>query len=679
MRRSDVARLIGVVACTGPALQAQEWNAPAAVALVERAITRRASVQADSGLQAFEARAHGFVFFLGQLGEGLATPPRLIKADELVVEVYWRAPGRSKQRVIGWRDRSDLPTGMQYHRDHLGIVTNGFGDRIRLGEGDEVRDVPHPLSAEGRALYDYALADSLTIELPQRAVHVYEVLVRPRDPAAPRVAGALYLDAGDAELVRFRFKFTRSAYLDPSLEDIAVVLDNGLWEGRHWLPRRQEIEIRRRTEWLDLPVRGIIRGRWEIGDYRFDTTLPEPGFQGPAIVVAPADERAAFVWPEPLDAAIAGAADASVLSLAEIHAAVEQVAGRAVLSALPAARAGAGALSDIVRVNRVEGLAVGGGLVLRPADRSLELRPRVSVGMADRRVKGHLAISRATGGGEWSLAVSRQVRDVGEEPLASGLVNSLLAQEAGLDYGDYVLRDAVEAGLDRRVGARTRLIAGLGIERTRDLDTVAQPVHGTYRDNAPLGAGRFTVGHVELERVGAVAPGRRLADAGGTLVLEGGIGEGRRFVRARGDGRLALATGGTVLVLSGWAAWGSADLPRHRAVLWGGRGPVQCGEPARCGGRYGAAGTAEWRLSTGVPRPFAATSGAVTVAPFLTAGYVAGRVAGAPWVGTGGVEPFGGVAIEWLDHLVRVEVGAGLGTGRIGALVDLHRDLWPIL
>ncbi|HEX9582155.1 MAG TPA: hypothetical protein VF970_13720 [Gemmatimonadales bacterium] len=679
MRRLDVARLFGVVACTAPALQAQEWNGPATAVLVERAIARRAGVQSDSGLQGFEARAHGFVFFLGQLGERLITPPRLIKTDQLVVEVYWRAPGHSKQRIIGWRDRADLPTAMQYHRDHLGIVTNGFGDRIRLGEGDEVRDVPHPLSAAGRLLYDYAVVDSLTLELPQRAVQVYEVLVRPRDPGAPRVAGALYLDAGAAELVRFRFTFTRSAYLDPSLEDIAVVLDNGLWEGRYWLPRRQEIEIRRRTEWLDLPARGIIRGRWEIGDYRFETALPEAAFQGPEVVVAPLEEREAFPWPEPLASAIAGAADASMLSLAEVHAAVEQVAGARLLSALPAAQLGARSLSDVVRVNRVEGLAVGGGWVLRASDRSVEVRTLASFGTGDGRAKGTLQIRRAGERGEWRLAVLRQVRDVGDEPLASGVINSLLAQEAGLDYGDYVLRDAAEVGVRRRLGGRTTAALTLAVERTRDLDTTAQPVHGTYRSNPPLGSGRFSVARLDLERAGALAPGGSLAASGGTLSLEGGAGEGRRFVRARGTGRLALSTGGTVLVLSGWAAWGSSELPRHRAVTWGGREVVQCGGPARCGGRYGTGGTAEWRLSTGTGGPLAAAGGPITVAPFFTAGYVGGIVAGAPWVGTGGAEPFGGVAVEWLSHLVRVEVGVGLATGRAGLLVDLHRDLWPIL
>src|SRR5436190_605204 len=123
------------------------------------------------------------------------------------------------------------------------------------GDGDEVKDVPHPLGPGGPELYDYALADSLTIQLPDRRVRVYQVLVRPREFSAPRVVGSLFMDMDTAELVRFRFSFTPAAYRDNTLEDITVVLDNGLWFGRYWLPRRQEIEIRRRMSYLELPVR----------------------------------------------------------------------------------------------------------------------------------------------------------------------------------------------------------------------------------------------------------------------------------------------------------------------------------------------------------------------------------------------------------------------------------------
>ena len=89
---------------TAPPLTAQAWNAPEALTLVRRAVERRVAAQADSGLRGYRTRAHGFVFFLAQVGEGLTAPPRLVKADELDVEVYWQAPNRSKQVILGWRD-----------------------------------------------------------------------------------------------------------------------------------------------------------------------------------------------------------------------------------------------------------------------------------------------------------------------------------------------------------------------------------------------------------------------------------------------------------------------------------------------------------------------------------------------------------------------------------------------
>src|SRR5688572_19024287 len=158
-------------------LAAQTWNSDSALALARRAIERRTAAAQDSALRDYKARAHGFVFFLGQFGDGLSEPPRLIKADQLELEVYWKAPRLSKQRIIGWRDRAELPTNINYHEDHLGIVQNNFGPFIRLGEGDEVRDVPHPLSGAGLESYDVALGDTLAIALPARAVRVIALAV----------------------------------------------------------------------------------------------------------------------------------------------------------------------------------------------------------------------------------------------------------------------------------------------------------------------------------------------------------------------------------------------------------------------------------------------------------------------------------------------------------------------
>src|SRR5688500_20020938 len=204
------------------AANAQAWNDPRTLALVEQATQRRARQIADTALASYRASAHGYLTFLAQLGEGFPDPPKIVKADELALEVYWRAPDLSKQRIVGRRDTLLLPTDISYHRDHLGIVQNNFPDIIRLGEGDEVSDVPHPLSARGAREYDFAITDSLAIRLSTRAVEAYRVSVRPRDDRQPRVIGAVFIDRETGEVLQMAFSFTRAAFLDTQLENISI-------------------------------------------------------------------------------------------------------------------------------------------------------------------------------------------------------------------------------------------------------------------------------------------------------------------------------------------------------------------------------------------------------------------------------------------------------------------------
>ena len=278
-------------------VRAQAWNDARARELVERATERRAQQLADTALRDYHATAHGYLTFLAQVGENFPDPPKVVRSDELALEVYWRAPNLSKQRIIGRRDTLALPTDIAYHQDHLGIVQNNFPNIIRIGDGDEVHDVPHPLSAAGAGDYDFAIVDSLSIRLPDRAVEVYELRVRPTDPAQPRLVGALYIDRASGDVVRMAFTFTRPAYLDKELEDISIVLENALVEGRFWLPLHQEVEIRRTGKWLDFPARGIIRGRWEIADYQINGGISPTIFAGgPEISSAPPRELAMREW-----------------------------------------------------------------------------------------------------------------------------------------------------------------------------------------------------------------------------------------------------------------------------------------------------------------------------------------------------------------------------------------------
>ena len=680
---SPVAPLLAllVLAALPAPLAGQAWNAPDALALVRRAVERHAEVQADAMLRSYRTRAHGFVFFLAQVGEGLTEPPRLVKADELDVEVYWQAPDRSKQVISGWRDGAFLPTDIHYHRDHLGIVTNDFGDVIRIGEGDEVRDVPHPLSPAGPDVYDYALGDSLVVRTGTDAIRVRRVEVRPRDFGRPMVVGTLYLDAETAALVRFRFSFTPAAYLDRQLEDISIVLENGRFAGRYWLPYHQDVEIRRRTTWLDFPARGIIRARWEIGEYDLNPALPPSTFTGVPIGGLHAPEPDSGQWSEPLTDAVAGVAQpVTEQDMDALRAEAERIAGARVLSGLPASRPAIGSVSDLAKVNRVQGLALGIGGVLGLSERRVELRPTIGYGTADERVTGGLRVSVGQGATQVSAFAERQLRDISDLPVIAPVLNSFTAQESGNDYGDYALLERAGLGLRHRLSGRNSVAVELAAEESHSVTVSATPANGDYRPNPPLGAGSHRIARLAFERASGGMAVR--SDLQGRLAVEGGAGDSD-YLRATAEGRWLTGAGAGALLTRVYAGVGSDGLPAYRSFVLGGRATLMP-EPFRAyGGRTTALAQVEWRLDLPAPAiglgSFASTGRRMTLAPFLAAGWADRPLDGLPWSGSDGVRPVAGMALEWLMRLIRVETGVGLRDGRVGITVDINRDWWGVL
>jgi hypothetical protein len=462
-------------------LLAQEWNDDRTRALVRLATERRARQLADTGLRDYTASAHGYLTFLAQVGEGFPDPPKVVKADELALEVYWRAPNHSKQMIVGRRDTLLLPTDIAYHRDHLGIVQNNFPDIIRLGDGDEVRDVPHPLSWAGMDAYDFAIRDSLRIGIPGRVLEVYEVRVRPRDDRAAAAVGAVYLSRGDAQVVRMAFSFTRAALIDRQLEDVSIVLDNVLFEERYWLPRRQEIEIRRTGSWLDFPARGIIRGRWEICCYAINRGLPADAFAGPEIDFAPPARRAAHRW----DGAVLDSLPPEVRAATDEDVQRVQTEARALVRAEALARSrdaslAAPALSQVIRFSRAEGLSLGVG-VRRRLGAGFELGLAGRYGMDDEQAKGQLALRWEGTGGAVQIAGYREYREAGDVAETSGIRNSIAAQEFGSDYTEpYDARGLALTWESSGQPGRRRYGAQLAHERLRSVTVVTRPARGRF-------------------------------------------------------------------------------------------------------------------------------------------------------------------------------------------------------
>lgn len=668
------------------AARGQAWDGTRARELAERATTRRAEQIADTLLHDYTATARGFLTFLAQVGEGFPDPPRVVKADELAVRVYWQAPDRSKQVVVGRRDTLLLPADVGYYSDRYGIVQNNFPDRIRLGDGNDVRDVPHPLSAVGLREYEFALGDSLRIRLPGRVIEVNEVIFRPRDASQPRAVGSLYVDRESADVVRMSLTFTRAAILDRRIETLAVTLENGLVEGRFWLPHRQELEVARTSTWLDFPARGIIRGRWEVGDYRVNRGVDPSVFGGPEIVSESPAALASYPFEGELLARLpADVQAATPADVERVRSQAESLVRQRMFARASGAAVSARRVSDFLRVNRVEGLAVGAGARLRLAH--FDLAAQARYGVDDARLKGRITIAGNAGpgtpAGRLELFAGRDHREAGDAAEVSLVRNSLAAQEFGSDYTDpYEVREAgVAMGLGRRAGADWR--AELAWEEQRAVAVHAMPSAGSYGPTipaAPVRGARLSVGAARPVFEGPA--GTRLRwDAR----LDAGSWEG-------GDATLRLALsadlsrplGDGELVLETIAAGVAGSLLPQQLVYLGGPVTGPGYQFHSLTGRAGVSQRLEWRHPLPFPAlplgRFGSTPASMTLAPYAHASAILEPV---PLTGRparpGGVYPALGVAGTFLFDLVRVDAARGLRDGRWIFGVDVSRVLWKIL
>ena len=666
--------------------QTAEWNDARAVGLAQRATARRSAQLADTTLKDYSAHARGYVTFLAQSGEGLTEPPKVVKADELGLEIFWRTPDQSKQRILGRRDTLLLPTDINYHRDHLGIIQNNFPDIIRLGDGDEVLDVPHPLSPKGMAEYDFRIADSLVIRLADRTIEVFQLSLRPKDDRRPRAVGAVFVERSTAQVVRMAFSFTRVALKDNSLEDVSVILENGLIEDRYWLPRRQQIEIRRTGTWLDFPFRGIIRGRWEIRDYEVNTNLPASLFTGPEIVLAPPDSQNKFRFDGDLLDGLPS--DVRTVTDGDVRAVQEQARELVRAQALQRARGTAlqaRGLSDFVRVNRVEGLALGAGVTQRIGG-GVRVGATARYGIADERVRGTavLAWDHASGAGV-ALRAERQLGEIGLVPEGSMVRNSLAAQEFGSDWTSPFQRRqlALHIDLPPVLERRWRLSAEVATERHSRVSVHAAPARGEYESTPFIVTDRIERASAYARRVTALSLlGTEVTVSSAVDVIRSAAAFST-FGRATLDLDIQRPIGRDRLVLRTIAGGVTgARIPVQYETWLGGPVTLPGAGYAALRGRAGVSQRVEWHHP--VPGPamslgrYGRVPGSITLAPFAVLAWTDARTTSGRAV-TNGLHSAVGIAAIGLFDLLRVDLARGLRDNRWLFSVDVTREFWRIL
>lgn len=555
--------------------------------LVQRARALRQQARGDSTFRAYAAEAHGYVYFYLDRSDG--EEPTLVKTDQVALEVYWKAPDSTKQRIVGLRDAERLPTNIRYHLDHLTVVQDEFQDVIRLGDGDEVAAVVHPAAPGAERVYDYRLADSITISFagPQGSIRVYELEVRPKDFSSPGIVGSIFLARSDGAIVRMNFTFTPASYVDDYLDFIRISLDNSLWEGRFWLPYEQRVELRRELPFLDFPVGSVIRGRYRIRGYQFNPELPPRLFQSRAVSALPESDLRAFPFEQGLYEELDEEGLAPVPELAEIRAEAARLARGRYLSGLAGSRLWVPSVSDLLRYDRAEGLALGIGGSLHS---SASLRLQVAAGYAFGRERpfAQFRLTRPDGRIRLQLrAYLHQPRDLGPRPTASGVVNTLATALFDEDYRDLFFASGASATLafpqgDERRYELTATIAKLRSGRNTTSDSPTGSGSDAERPVLPIEDGTLVslVGSWSSRparglRTIAEARVGRLDDRSFARLDLSGVFE-RQWLERGLDLRAATAGG-----------WAGASAPPQWLYLLGGRGTLP-GHPYRAfpGDRY---------------------------------------------------------------------------------------------
>lgn len=692
------AQAQGQTPLAAPARGNQTWRDALADSLVRRAIDRRSVQLADSTLLSYTASAHGFLAFLAQLGEGVIIPPKVVQSEELQLSIAWWQPGRSAQRLVGRRDTTLLPADVGYYRDRYSVVLDNLPDRIRLGDGQDVRDVPHPLAALAPRIYEYAMGAVLRIRIPGREIVVDEVKFRPRNAALPAAVGSVYLDRETGAVVRLSMTFTRAAIIDKRIETLVVTLENGLVRERYWLPRRQEVEVSRGSTWFDIPARGIVRGRWEISGYTVNERIAPSTMVLPRWSAAPRDSAKAYPFTgRVIDALPPEIQIASSEEVVRARVQAEAAIRSSMLSRPASAAVTGRGMSDLARFSRTEGLAIGIGASHRSSI-GVQVGGRVRYGLGDRQLKGQVAIGPVPAFGRTPLVQLFAERDYRDLAFAerAGVTNSMAAALFGSDYSTQV--DTRAIGVLWRRRPTSAFTWRLAYENDRPLSVQASPLSGRF---APTRTAWDIEGvRADVQGIGGwVGADQRGARGQWSLQASAGAFEGfgppsddvftiqpllRPLVaRAQGLVQITKPLGGDrALFLQTFAGVaGGRDLPPQWLIFAGGPWSAPGYDFHAFASRAMLSQRLEFRQPVPAPsiplKRWGKSPPHVTLAPFVQLLATAGGTPDRPT--TAALRPSAGMGVLFFYDLVRADVARGLRDGRWRFAIDIDRGFWGIL
>jgi hypothetical protein len=681
--------MLALVLTTAAVLQLPDtvrpaYDSPATRALVERAIEGSGDLPPD--LNDYRAIVHTGMYI--SLAPDSAVGGDLpASVDELVSEVRWSDQEFLHQTVQGHRTRIlvPLPYTLATILEAPWVIPHLYGGSIFTPFAG--RRAINPFGRAGPDHYRYSTDDPVRLSVQGELITLVPVEVRPRvQPAddVELVVGTFFVDADRGAVARARFGFLGGGGGFPrTLGQIETFfeLENGLWEGKFWLPYRQRREVVFSSRLLGGAVGGRI-----VSEFReYDIN------QG----WSPSGGRVRLAWADQGRRAFADW-DGGVGDEASRYA-IEDFADLRLATATASADAGAVTTQlhyqqggHLLRYNRVEGAFLGLGARVVPTS--------VARGRWEVYGTAGWAFAEETARGEVALALGEAVApspvrgvDHGFRSAAYRRLNAILPFRAtyawewiytlpaalwGSDERDYYDATGAEAFATVRAGPWSGR-AGGRIERHDTVSVNTTRFLFGEADRFPPLASTDVGTHFALEAGGGYTVGPGAFGVGNSLVLqadaEAGLGDfefGR--VVALLSGRRALGPLTAAARVDAGHAWGG--VPPQRLFRFGSVEGLRGYEPDEFGGS--TAVLARSRLLVGLPprstRPLARV-GLFLVPPLRPALVLLGE--------TGWTRVDAALADE-LVRLGSVETGGwrsgvGVGLSIFEDALTLER-VWPV-
>lgn len=353
---------------------------------------------------------------------GVADLPATV--DELVSDVRWHRSGFLHQEVIGHRMRVlvPLPYTLASIFENVWVIPHLYGSRIYAPLAGP--PAVNPFSANGPRYYRYTAEDTIRVGLQGEELVLLPISVRPRSTVATDsdtqlLIGTFYVDVQRAAVARARVGFAgRDRILPRSLGQVESFfeLENGLWEGRYWLPFRQRRDILMESQLLGGAVTARVVNRFDLMELN---TGWQPTGEMVRLDWKLVDQATAFAgWRAPVgdEESALSAEDFADLRLAT---SAESRGAESTQIQLHFDRA-----SHLLRYNRVEGPFLGLGARIvppNPNQNRWQVYGTAGYAIAENTARGELslrlgaaAVPRSVEGTDWGLDATayRRLRDI---------------------------------------------------------------------------------------------------------------------------------------------------------------------------------------------------------------------------------------------------------------------------